>query len=138
MKIYLYTDGASRGNPGPAGAGVIIYDESGNKIEQHYEYLGNVTNNTAEYLALIIGLKLARKYVPCSLEIFSDSELLIKQLYGEYRVKNENLKKLFNEVQILIKEFSSVVYTCIPREKNKLADSLANKAINLQVSGNLN
>ncbi len=125
-KFYIYTDGASRGNPGNAGAGFIIYNENGDIVKKGKKFLGKKTNNEAEYYALIIALK----NIPenASVSIFSDSELMVKQLNGEYKVRNEKLKPLYNEV-IKLLENKEYNINHIKREKNKLADNLANEAI---------
>jgi ribonuclease HI len=125
--IYMYTDGASRGNPGLAGAGFVIYSESGETIKKGKKFLGKKTNNEAEYLALILALKSLSEN-KCTLNIFSDSELMVKQLNGEYKVKNEKLKPLFNEVQKLLENINYKI-SHIKRDKNKIADKLANEAI---------
>lgn len=125
----MYIDGASRGNPGASGAGVIIKDPSGKTIRCKRQYLGIGTNNRAEYLALLIGLEAAIDAGIKRLRICSDSELLVKQLRGEYRVKNPELKKLYEKALILIKNFDKINIEHIPREMNRDADTLANEAI---------
>lgn len=129
MKINLYTDGASRGNPGHAGIGVVALDESGSQIDSYYEYIGHATNNVAEYRALISGLVLAQKYLPCSLNVFMDSELLVNQMKGLYKVISEQLAVFNSEARVHTLKFEKVVFEYIPREKNKAADKLANLAI---------
>jgi len=94
-KLIIYADGASRGNPGPAGIGIVICDELGKIIKEYRHFIGNATNNMAEYRALIMALKLASSFPVSEIECFSDSELMVKQLNGVYRVKNEKLGKLF-------------------------------------------
>jgi ribonuclease HI len=130
MNLKIYADGASRGNPGPAGIGLVILDESGQVIEEYSRYLGETTNNVAEYQALINALTIAKKYVPCSIDIYMDSELVVKQMQGLYRVKNQILMEHFRNVQMLTPAFDKIIFTHIPREQNKLADNLANIAIN--------
>jgi ribonuclease HI len=127
--LAIYIDGAARGNPGPAGAGIVIVDEKGNSISDISKFLGNATNNVAEYTALIFGMEEARNLEAESLTINTDSELLAKQLGGEYKVKNPALKELHSKVMRLLDSFSDVMVNNIPREENKGADKLANKAI---------
>ncbi len=133
--LIIYTDGVSRGNPGDAGIGVILKDSSGKVIDEIGRYIGIATNNIAEYSALVAALKSAVKHKARSIEIFSDSELMVKQMNGEYRVKDGDIAVLFKEAQTFLKKVkgqgSRVVFTHIPREENKEADKLANKAVNL-------
>ena len=135
-KIVIYTDGASKGNPGPGGAGVVFCNEKGQVIKEYSEFLGDkVTNNEAEYKAVIFALKkfkalfgkkLARN---TDIQIKSDSELLVKQLNGKYKILNEKIQPLFLEVWNLRFDFNKIGFKFIKREKNKEADSLANKAL---------
>jgi ribonuclease HI len=127
--ISIYIDGASRGNPGEAGAGAILKDGRGKTLKKISKYLGVATNNVAEYQALLLGLKEAKKLGVKELGIYSDSELLIKQMEGEYRVKSENLKDLFRKAIKELKKFSRSAFFHIPREENREADRLANRAI---------
>ncbi len=127
--ISIYIDGASRGNPGEAGAGAILKDSRGKTLKKISRYLGVATNNVAEYQALLLGLKEAKKLGAKQLGIYSDSELLIKQIEGEYRVKSEHLKDLFRKAIKELKKFSRFAFFHIPREENKEADRLANRAI---------
>ena len=129
---YLYVDGASRGNPGPSAIGVVIEAEYGYVIDMWGDYIGIATNNVAEYTALIRGLKKILDLKIREVKIFSDSELLVKQLNGDYRVKDKKLKKLFEEVKELEKKFNRILYQHIPRERNTRADSLANMALNIK------
>lgn len=128
VKATLHTDGGSRGNPGPAGIGVVIKFEDGRKVE-HSEYIGETTNNQAEYQALVRGLKEALSLDVTELSVFMDSELIVKQVNGEYRVKNAELRPWFEQVEEVKKEFSSVSFGHVKREKNKEADKLVNKAL---------
>lgn len=128
-RFVMYTDGAARGNPGPAGIGVVICDESGAVVKEVYRYLGETTNNQAEYSALLAGLEAAVTLKVSELDVRMDSELIVKQLKGEYKVKNEGLKPLFNDARSWIKKFDHFSVMHVPREQNKLADKLANKAI---------
>ena len=133
--IKVFTDGGSRNNPGPAGIGIVIQDLTGTVLETKNEYIGEKTNNEAEYLALIQGLKLALKYGKKAL-VFLDSELVVRQLNGQYKVKNAGLKPLFDEVQVLKMGFTNLSFKHIIREKNRLADKLVNEAINRELSKN--
>ncbi len=128
MELTIYTDGASRNNPGEAGAGVYILQD-GQPFEQIARYLGQTTNNIAEYTAAIIGLEHAVKAGAKRVRLFADSELLVKQVNGQYKVKNDGLKPLHGKVKELIARIGSVEVQYIPRERNKEADALANKAI---------
>ncbi|RMG57840.1 MAG: reverse transcriptase-like protein [Deltaproteobacteria bacterium] len=134
MKGKLHFDGASRGNPGPAGAGFILTDEGGEVLARKSRYLGEATNNEAEYRALLDGLKEAFRRGITELEIFSDSELVVSQIRGTYRVKAANLKPLYEEALRLISRFRSVKIFHVPREKNREADSLANRALDARRS----
>ena len=122
----LYTDGGSRGNPGKAAAGFFIFDSNEKLIDFDGKYLFEMTNNQAEYEGLIEGLKLAKKNRIKELEVFMDSQLIVKQLNGEYKVKNEGMKKLFAEVISIRTYFDQVAFTHIPRENNSFADRMVN------------
>jgi ribonuclease HI len=128
-RLKLFTDGASRGNPGEAGVGVLVEDESGHILKRHARYLGKATNNQAEYEALLDGIDIALSLGVQELSIFADSELLVKQLSGEYRVKNPDLQVKFARAKSMLSGVKSVIIRHIPREKNKEADALANEAI---------
>lgn len=127
--LALFTDGASRGNPGLAGAGYVLIDGAGEEVETGYQFLGQCTNNVAEYRALLLGLKAAAGKGCRDLAVFLDSELIVKQLKGEYRVKDDKLKPLYEAV----KKSCSLVGRCrfshVPRSRNQRADELANRAI---------
>lgn len=128
--IYkIYSDGGARGNPGPAGIGAVIYNNRNELIASISEYLGVSTNNQAEYKALIVALTKAKELKLENLECYLDSELVVKQLKREYRVKNKDLAPLFLEVHNLSIAFKTIYYYHIPREENKLADKLANEAM---------
>ena len=129
MNLHIFTDGAARGNPGPASIGVAVYDESKKLLEEYCECLGHATNNTAEYKALLAGLNIAKKYIPCGISFFLDSDLVVRQMKGEWRVKDENLASLNRQAKAMIGEFEKVDFKYIPREQNKVADGLANKAL---------
>ncbi len=126
-KALIYTDGASSGNPGPAGIGVVIEIDGQKKTLS--EYIGETTNNVAEYTALVRALQLAHQRRVGSVEVFTDSELLVKQLNGQYRVRNEGLLPLYRKVISLLKSFKSSKITHIPREQNREADRLSKDAI---------
>jgi ribonuclease HI len=128
MELTIFTDGASRNNPGEAGVGIFITQDS-MPIEKIARYLGKATNNVAEYTAAIIGLEHAVKLRASSVKLCADSELLVKQLNGQYKVKNEGLKPLYAKVKELIAKIGSVEVQYIPRDQNREADALANKAI---------
>jgi ribonuclease HI len=125
----LWTDGAARGNPGPAGSGAILKTPDGAVLAAESRYLGHTTNNVAEYRALLLGLERALALGVRRLEVRADSELLIKQLRGEYRVKNEGLKPLAAEAKTLLARFQSYQLTHVRRELNSEADQLANAGI---------
>ncbi|MFQ5956454.1 MAG: ribonuclease HI family protein [Candidatus Brocadiales bacterium] len=131
-RLLVYTDGASRGNPGKAGIGVVICDRKQNVLEEISEYIGETTNNVAEYKALIRGLEKALKYGPKELEVFSDSELLVKQINGQYKVRAPSILPLYKEAKRLIGTLPKWKIQYIPREKNTLADALANMALDAQ------
>ncbi len=123
----LYIDGASKGNPGKAGAGIAILKD-GKEIFKEGIFLGTKTNNEAEYSALLHGLKKAKELGIKNLKIFSDSKLIVNQINGNYKIKNQRLKNFYTEIIKLLKNFNYEI-NYIPREKNKLADKLANTAI---------
>ncbi len=127
-KILIYTDGGARGNPGPAGIGVAFVSPTNEIISTYKEYIGEATNNTAEYKALILALEKIQDFKVDEIECRLDSELVVKQLKGEYKVKDQNLKELFNRVKELI-FFKQISFIHIKREKNKIADKLVNEAI---------
>jgi len=128
-RLIVYTDGASRGNPGRSGAGVWITDEEGRKIAETGRYLGHRTNNEAEYQALLLGLRESKRFRARTIRILMDSELIVRQVKGLYRVRDLNLRTLYKKVMDDLKEFSSFEIEFIPREQNAEADRLANQAI---------
>ena len=132
--LILYIDGASRGNPGRAGAGIWIMNGEGKKVAEMSRYLGHKTNNEAEYWALLLGVREARRLGGDSIRIFTDSELVERQINGLYRVKNLNLKALYETVLRHLKVFSSFKIESIPREGNHEADRLANQAIERRIA----
>ncbi|PZS10235.1 MAG: ribonuclease H [Chloroflexi bacterium] len=129
QKLIVETDGASRGNPGLAGAGVVIKDEQGRNVETIGKFLGVTTNNQAEYHALITGLEAAARYEPQSVIVRMDSELLVKQMTGIYRVRHPEILPLFSKAADLSSRLPNVTFVHIPREKNPGADRIANMAI---------
>ena len=129
MKATLYTDGGARGNPGPAAYAFVLEAEDGTVLEAKGEPIGVATNNVAEYSALVAGLERAAEAGVHELEVVSDSELLVKQMRGEYRVKNEALQQLFLEASRLARKVGKVSYRAVRREHNELADSLVNEAL---------
>ena len=133
-RLIIYFDGTSRGNPGRAGAGIWMTDGEGRKVSEVSRYLGHKTNNQAEYWALLLGLREAKRRGGKTLHIFTDSELVERQIKGVYRVRDSNLKALHRTVQENLKAFSSVEIESIPREENKEADRLANEAIQRRIA----
>jgi len=127
--LVLYVDGASRGNPGEAGAGVLIKNENGDVIKRATLYLGITTNNVAEYRALIHALEMAKQIGCNRVRVFSDSQLMVRQINGKYAVRSEDLKPLFHEVMSLLKGLKNHDIIHIVRAENKEADKLANRAI---------
>lgn len=128
-KLVMYTDGGARGNPGPAAYGVVIYDDRGVILAKLKRYLGELTNNQAEYEGVIAGLEKADALGASEVECFLDSELVARQLVGQYRIKNSGLRPLAARAFALAKKFTRVNYTHVKREKNQLADELVNQAI---------
>ncbi len=134
MKAKLSTDGGARGNPGPAAYGYVLEGEDGTMLAAHGEAIGTATNNVAEYRALIAGLEKAVELGVGDVEVFSDSELLVKQMRGEYKVKKPALQDLSLEAAELAKQLGSVTYTAVRREHNELADRLVNEALDASES----
>jgi len=134
QQLIIYVDGASRGNPGPAGVGAILTDEEG-LYQEYLEYIGEATNNVAEYRALLLALQKAQLLYPRTVKVFSDSELLVKQLRGEYQVKNPRLLQLYRKVRTFLSSFSSFQIEHVKRERNWRADELANLAIDRALAG---
>lgn len=132
-KLIINTDGGARGNPGPAGIGVTIKDEQGKIIKALKKYIGEVTNNVAEYKALIMALEGARELGAKKLHINMDSELVVRQMQGKYKIKEPTLKLLAGEVFKLLHNFDSADFHHVRRELNKEADKLVNEAIDEQI-----
>lgn len=128
-RFIVETDGASRGNPGLAGAGVVIRDNDGNRVRQIAEFLGSMTNNQAEYRALIIGLEAVSALEPESVTVRLDSELVVKQMNGEYRVRNPEILPLFARAAELAANLPELTIVHVPRRQNFSADKVANLAI---------
>jgi ribonuclease HI len=129
VKARLSTDGGARGNPGPAAYGYVLEADDGTVLAAHGERIGVATNNVAEYRALIAGLEKAVELGVDELDVVSDSELLVKQMTGEYRIKNETLQDLAHDARRLARRIGKVAYKAVRREHNELADSLVNEAL---------
>ena len=129
MKAKLSTDGGARGNPGPAAYGYVLEADDGTVLDARGETIGVATNNVAEYRALVAGLEAAIARGVTELEVVSDSELVVKQMRGEYKVKNEALRQLSLKAARLARELGAVTYTAVRREHNELADRLVNEAL---------
>jgi ribonuclease HI len=129
VKAKLFTDGGSRGNPGPAAYAFVLESADGTVLDARGESIGVATNNVAEYAALVAGLERAAEVGVDELEVVSDSELMVKQMRGEYKVKNRALQDLFLDASRLARKVGRVTYTAVRREHNELADSLVNEAL---------
>jgi ribonuclease HI len=129
VRVLLYTDGGARGNPGPAAFAYVLQTEDGTVLASRGEAIGVATNNVAEYSALIAGLRHAVEIGLTELEVRSDSELMVKQMRGEYRVKNKALQELFLDAGRLARQLPAVTYTHVRREHNQLADQLLNDVL---------
>lgn len=135
MKAILYTDGGARGNPGPAGIGVVLQDTEGNLIAQRAESIGYATNNLAEYKALVAGLEEALARGATALDVYLDSELVVHQMNGEWKIKNDQLRSLAARAQALASRFESVSFGHVRRGINAHADRLANEAMDAAEQG---
>ena len=129
MKARLFTDGGARGNPGPAAYGYVIEDADGGALAAHGEAIGIATNNVAEYSALLAGLEKAAELGVTELEVVSDSELMVRQMTGQYKVKNEALQELWADARRRARRVGRVTYRSVRREHNALADRLVNEAL---------
>jgi ribonuclease HI len=129
LKAHLFTDGGARGNPGPAAYGFVLETEDGTVLAAEGQAIGVATNNVAEYSGLVAGLRKALELHVPEVEVVSDSELLVKQMRGEYRVKNEALRALFVEASTLARGLQTVEYRHVKRANNELADRLVNEAL---------
>jgi len=125
----LYFDGASRKNPGPASFGGVIYNESGEEFDTYYKFIGTATNNVAEYCGLLAGLHRARELNIKELKVFGDSNLIIQQVTGKWKVKNDNLRAIYNQIKQVEPFFTVISYQHMYRKDNKRADQLANIAL---------
>jgi ribonuclease HI len=132
--VVVHVDGGARGNPGPAGAGVVLTDEQGDELDRANAYIGETTNNVAEYRALLLGLDRAQALGARELEIVNDSELVARQLTGEYRVKKEELRLLHAQAIAALRGFEGWSIRSVPRAKNEVADALVNEAIDARAS----
>ena len=132
MKVRLFTDGGARGNPGPAAFGFVLEAENGDLLASEGEAIGVATNNVAEYRGLIAGLERAIEQEVRELEVISDSELMVKQMRGEYRVKNEGLQELHAQARKLAGHFDAIEYRHVRRAENELADKLVNQVLNAE------
>jgi ribonuclease HI len=130
--LILRTDGAARGNPGPAAAGVVIELPNGDEIGCSKYYLGILTNNQAEYRALILGLTEILRYQPSEILVYMDSELVVRQMNGQYRVKEESLRETYYKAQLLVRQLPKVTIQHVRRSQNARADKLANEALDEQ------
>ena len=129
MRAILYADGASRGNPGPSGAGAVLLDADGRILAELTRFLGHATNNIAEYNALILGLEEARRLGVDEIDVRMDSKLVVEQMRGAWRVKHPNMKPLALRAGELLAMFARRSITHVPREENLIADALSNRAI---------
>ena len=134
MEATLFADGGSRGNPGPAASAAVLLDPSGELVEEVGAYLGIATNNVAEWTALVLGLEAAAKRGILRLSVRLDSELVVKQLRGEYRVKHAGLQPLYSRARQLLRQFSDVDVKHIPRKQNELADRLVNRLLDQEAA----
>ena len=128
-RLRVYCDGAARGNPGPAGAGAVLVEPSGQVVDKLGKFLGHQTNNYAEYMGLLLGLKRARELDVSEVEVFADSELMIRQLGGRYQVKSPSLRPLYLEALAVLNGFERVKLVHVPREMNRAADEMTTRAI---------
>lgn len=129
LRLVAYSDGASRGNPGPAAFGAVILDEDGQEVGQVAQAIGRATNNVAEYRGAIAALRAALALCPTELELRMDSELIVRQVQGRYRVRNATLRPLYVELRALIDTLDEFQISHVPREQNQRADALANAAL---------
>ncbi|MDA0208494.1 MAG: ribonuclease HI family protein [bacterium] len=133
MKLRLYADGGSRGNPGPSAAGFVLFelegDAEGEVVHEEGVYLGTTTNNQAEYEAIRLGLEKARDLGATDIDVRLDSQLAVRQLNGQYKVKNAGIRERFNEIQLILPAFDRIVFSHIRREQNAHADRMVNEAL---------
>lgn len=131
-EVKLYGDGGSRGNPGPSAYGFAILDMNDNVLFKRGQYIGITTNNQAEYKAVLFGLEEAKKQGAKKVEVYLDSQLVVNQMNGSYKVRNQDLLPIYNSIKSLLTNFESISFTHVPRELNKLADSMVNEALDAQ------
>ena len=129
QRVIVHIDGGARGNPGPAGVGVVVTDEHGAELDRANAYIGETTNNVAEYRALLLGLERARSLGAREVRIVNDSQLVERQLQGRYKVKSEMLRMLYDQARQALGEFERWSIASVPRERNEDADALVNEAI---------
>jgi len=129
MKLFIHTDGGARGNPGPGAVGIVIANEKKEIIKEIGKFIGRSTNNEAEYQAVVEALKTCGEKRNLDIEFFIDSLLIVNQLNGKFKVKEPRMKKYFNEIKLLEKNFKSVKYTHIERSKNYAADKIVNEVL---------
>ncbi|MBT9259236.1 MAG: ribonuclease HI family protein [Clostridiales bacterium] len=129
IRLIIQTDGAARGNPGPAGIGMVFLEEDGTLVAERKKFIGHATNNVAEYRALIEALKYAREMGATQVTVQADSELMVRQMTGQYKVRDAGLRPLYEEARRLAAGFASFAIRHVPREENRRADELANMAI---------
>lgn len=129
VRMRVYSDGAARGNPGPAGAGAVLVEPNGQVVDRIGKFLGKQTNNFAEYMGLILGLERAKALGVKEVEVYADSELMIRQLGGRYQVKSPSLRPLYDKAVTLLNRFDRVKLVHVPREMNLAADEMSNRAI---------
>ena len=130
--VVVHVDGGARGNPGPAAVGAVVSDEDGSVLAEEGRYIGEATNNVAEYKGLLLGLELARSLGGTEVEVINDSELVARQIGGQYKVKNPGLKPLFLEALAALREFDSWSVQNVPRAHNARADELVNEALDAE------
>jgi ribonuclease HI len=134
MMIHAFTDGASRGNPGESGIGVVLRDSEGATLHALGAYIGRTTNNIAEYTALLVCLKKAADFDCSELIVHSDSELMVRQMNGQYKIRNENLKRYFQKAQLILRTAGyRATFKHVMREQNSEADTLANRGIDQKI-----
>lgn len=136
-ELIIYSDGGSRGNPGPAAIGFVLQDKNGKTVYEGCHFLGLSTNNVAEYQALTAALKKAKELSAKKVSCFLDSELVVRQLNGQYKIKDEKMRQSFLKLSSLIKEFEKISFTAVPRDRNKRADELVNRSLDEQAAGTL-
>ena len=135
MKVQIKADGGSRGNPGIAGSGTVLYDASGMVLTSIADYVGTATNNVAEYRALLNGLEAARDLGATEVEVLMDSKLVVEQMSGRWKIKHPDMKELALKAQAIARDFDAISYTWIPRAENSEADALANQAMDAGAAG---